>query len=117
MPSNDWTVGALYIPGGPGGFWTQPDGIGGLVYPQQVTGNSDQLSIKPYNELTGTYVFGCGHSVNQAQVYTDWDYETGMTVALVCCPMCSFCQRFISPASDAIGPSNAASLLNSIIFP
>jgi hypothetical protein len=52
MPTNDWAVGALYIPGGPGGFWQQPSGIGGLVYPQQVTGNSSILTTEPFNERT-----------------------------------------------------------------
>lgn len=117
MPTNDWQIGALYIPGGPGGFWTQPDGINGLVYPQQPTGNAELLSILPYNEKTGVYLFGCGHSVNQAQIFTDWDYDTGMTVAIIACPMCSFVQRTIEPASDAVGPSVAASLINAIIYP
>lgn len=117
MPANDWAIGALYIPGGPGGFWTQPDGIGTTVFPQQVQSNSNILTIEPFSELTGTYRFACGHSVNMVQVYTDVDYTDGESVALLACPMCSFVQRFIKPASAALGPGNAAYLLNSILYP
>jgi hypothetical protein len=115
---NTWSIGTFYIkPNGPNGYWTQPGGPGTTVFPQQVRANSDQLSIEPYSELTGTYMGSCNHSFNQCAVYTDWDYDTSMSVALICCPICSVVFRTIEPASDALGPSNAATLLNSILFP
>lgn len=118
MPANTWAIGALYIPnGGPGGFWTQPGGIGTTVYPMQVQANSNILSIEPFTEKSGTYIVGCGHSVNLMQVYTDVDYTDGESVAILACPMCSFVQRIIKPASAALGPSNDASLINSILYP
>jgi len=52
MPSNDYVVGALYLPGGPGGFWTQPGGVGTPVLPRQVTGGFELLTTEPFNELT-----------------------------------------------------------------
>lgn len=114
--ANDWAIGKLYIPnGGPGGFWKQPV-PGGLVYPQQVTGNASILTVLPFNEKTGTYVFGCGHSVDYVTVYTDYDFTIDETVALLACPMCSFVQRAISPASDALMGSQG-SLQNAILYP
>lgn len=119
MPANTWQIGTFYIqPNGPNGYWHQPGGPGTPVIPPlQVQANSELLSIEPFTEKTGVYIFGCGHSVNRAQIYTDWDYETEMTVALIACPMCSFVQRIIEPASDALGPGIAASLINSILYP
>lgn len=115
MATNDWKIGALYYPGGIGGFWQQPDGVGGLVYPQQVTGNSSILTTEPFNELTGTYVFACGHSANECMVVRDWNYETNMSVALLMCPLCSFVQRTIEPFEDAVY-GNTANLINSILY-
>jgi hypothetical protein len=116
MPVNDWAIGALYQPGGIGGFWIQPDGVGGLVYPQQVRANSNLLTTEPFTELTGVYMFGCGHSANECMVFRDYDYETGMSVALLCCPLCSFVQRTIEPFEDAVY-GNTANLLNSTLYP
>lgn len=113
----DWEIGALYIkPNGPGGYWTQPGGVGTTVFPQQVQANSNILTTEPFTELSGNYVFGCGHSQNMGTIYVDTDGD-GTLVALIACSLCSFVQRYISPASDALGPSTAASLQNAILFP
>lgn len=102
MPTNDWTIGLQYDPKWNNIAWSQPGGVGTRVFPQEVTGNSDQLSVKPYNELTGVYIFGCGHSANQCMVFQDWDYNTSMTVALICCPLCTFIQSRVEPYSEAL---------------
>jgi hypothetical protein len=117
MAVNDWQLGTLYVKGGLPGYFTQPGGPNTVVYPKQVQASSDYLSIKPFTEYTAQYLFGCEHAANEVMVFTDWDYDTNMSVALLCCPLCSFVQRTIEPASDAIGPSNAATLLNSILYP
>ena len=105
MPVNDWKLNALYLPGGPGGFWTQPV-PGGPVYPQQVQANSDILTTEPFSDLSGTDIGGCGHSFNSVTVYRDHDYETGLSVALITCPLCSFVLRRIEPFEKAIGGNN-----------
>jgi hypothetical protein len=110
----DWQLGALYIqPHGPDGNWTQPV-AGGLVYPQQPTGNSDILSILPFNALTGTYEFGCGHSGNYCTIYRDLNDE-GEPVAILACCQCSYVQRFL-PWDDAFIGS-VSYLQNAILFP
>jgi hypothetical protein len=116
MAVNDWTVGNLYpSPGGIGGFWKQPI-PGGLVYPQQVTANSDQLKIEPYCELTGQFMGSCGHSFNMCYVFREYDYTTNSSVALLCCSSCGCIQRTISPFEDAL-MGNSGALLNSVLFP
>jgi hypothetical protein len=116
MPANDWTIGNLYpAPGGIGGFWKQPV-PGGLVYPQQVRANSDQLSVEPYCELTGVFIGTCGHSFNAVYVVREFDYDTGSSVALLNCPLCGCIQRTIEPFEDAL-MGNAGSLQNATLFP
>ena len=116
MPTNDFQVGALYIPGGIPGYFTQPGGIGTQVFPAQVQASSDYFSTKPFTEYSGVYLFGCQHSANECMVFRDWDYETGMSVAILACPLCSYVQRTIEPFEDAV-MGNAGSLLNSILYP
>jgi len=115
MPSNDYVVGALYLPGGPGGFWTQPGGVGTPVLPRQVTGGFELLTTEPFNELTGAYIGICSHSFLYCTVYRDIDVNTGLSVAILTCPLCSCVQRTISPFEAAIGPESM--LLNAILYP
>jgi hypothetical protein len=110
--ANSWSLYNLYYPGGYGGFWRQPV-PGGLVYPQQPTGNFDLLSQVPFSEKTGQYNGSCGHSFNLVKVERDRDVTTGRSVALLCCPSCSTVQRTISPYEDAL----AGGLENAILYP
>ena len=113
MPVNDWTVGTLYNPNFNYIRWTQPGGPYSKVLPvTEVTGNSNLFTTKPFNELTGTYMQGCGHSVDQCSLQLDWDYANNVQVMLVLCPTCSYVNRVISPASLAYNP-----LTNAIIYP
>ena len=113
MPVNDWTVGTLYNPNFNYIRWTQPGGPYSKVLPvTQVTGNADLFTTKPFSELSGTYLFGCGHSVDQVMLQIDWDYQNSVQVALICCPTCSYLSRVISPASLAYNP-----LINAILTP
>lgn len=113
MATNDWIVGALYVPNYNNVAWSQPGGAGTPVYPQQVTGGFNLLATKPFNELTGQYIGVCGHSFNMCTVFRDIDVNTGESMALLCCPSCSCVQRTISPFSDAV--SNG--LQNAILYP
>lgn len=112
-----YEVGALYIqPNGPNGIWTQPGGVGTTVFPQQVQANSDILSIEPFSELTGTYMFGCGHSCNMCQIYKDVDTSDNVPVAILACAQCSYVQRIIKPWSDAFIGS-VSYLQNALLYP
>jgi len=66
--------------------WVQPGGPGTLVYPQQSQGQKSAL-----------YSLGCGHWVNTLEVFEEYDPDTGIQVALLCCPACSYIQQIISP--------------------
>lgn len=110
-----WQIGALYIPGGLPGYFTQPGGVGTQVFPAQVQASSDYLSIKPFSELSGVYFFGCQHSANEVMVFRDIHPDTKESVALLCCPLCSYLQRTITPYEDAL-MGNAGALLNSILY-
>lgn len=114
---NTWQLGTLYLPGGPGGFYYQPDGPFTTVLPQvQVQANSDILTTLAFTQLTGQFIAFCSHSFNSVTVYVDHNYETDMSVALLTCPICSAVLRVISPASDALY-GNTANLINSILYP
>lgn len=115
MP-NDWTVGALYDPGFNNVEWSQPGGPNTPVSPAQVTGGFDLLSIKPFNERTGQYIGVCNHSFNECFVFRDIDKDNGgVSVALLCCPICSCVQRTISPFEDAV--TTEGSLIFQILYP
>lgn len=115
--TNDWSLYNLYPPnGGIGGIWSQPVPEG-LVYPQQVTANSNLFTTLPFSELTGQYVGSCGHSFNACQVFREYDYENETSVALLCCGTCGCVQRTIAPFEAALVGSTPASLANQILFP
>jgi hypothetical protein len=118
MPANDWSLGTLYIqPNGKGGVWSQPGGPGTTVFPQQASSNVDYFSTAPFNELSGQYVFGCGHSANNCEVYRDYDYDNAISVAILACPLCSYAQRTIEPYEAATTGSSNAALANLILYP
>lgn len=102
MATNRWQVGALYPPGGLNNIaWRQPDGVGGLVYPQDVSGGG-YFEVTPFNERTSIFTVGCGHGVNSALVQREYDYNTNQSVALICCEKCGFVQATISPFENAL---------------
>lgn len=95
--ANSWQVGALYPPGGLNNIaWTQPGGIGTQVFPAQIVGGSYE-STEPFNERSGIFNCGCGHSQNQALIQREFDYDTNQSVALVCCPLCGFVSYTLTP--------------------
>lgn len=69
-------------------YWTQPGGPGTEVLPQQAPG--EQIAL---------FSFGCGHWFNNMEVVQESD-GMGGEVAYLICPLCSYIQRAIDPASD-----------------
>lgn len=65
-------------------LFSQPEGPGTLVYPQQSVG-----------EMNGTFACGCGHFFNDWMVYEQ--AVCGITSAILCCPMCTYIQQIITP--------------------
>ena len=112
MPANDWMVGEIYVKNYNGIPWSQPGGPFTPVFPQQVTGNSNLLSVTPFNELTGVYMGNCNHSFDQVVVFRDYDYTQSSSVALLSCPLCSTVQRVIEPYEAIQDP-----LINAVLYP
>lgn len=101
-PQNSWTVGRLYPPEGLHGIkWSQPGAPNSLVYPQQQTG-VDYFSTKPFSELSGLYSSPCGHFSNMPWIQREYDYNTGSSVALCCCPLCGLVVYTIEPFEAAL---------------
>jgi hypothetical protein len=48
----------------------------------------------------GLLFLGCGHRVNAPEVFRQFDPETGVQAALLCCPTCSFIIQIVEPADD-----------------
>lgn len=116
--TNDYIVGALYpLNGGKGGIWSQPDGPFSPVYPQQEFGNTDYFSTLSFNERTGAYVNVCSHSSNYVEVIREYDYENGISVALICCALCNAVDRVIVPFEAAVTGSSNYSLADAILYP
>jgi hypothetical protein len=103
MPQNNWAVGQLYPP--PNGLsnikWSQPGGPGTLVYPQQQSGGAYE-SIQPFNEFSGVFRSPCGHSMNEALVQREYDFENETSVALICCELCGYVVYTLAPFEAAL---------------
>jgi hypothetical protein len=109
MPMNDWQVGTLYDKKFNGIHWSQPGGPFTKVLPvTQVQANSNLLTTEPFTELTGTWMLGCGHSLDNLMLQLDYDHINRIQVMLVLCPTCSYVTRIFSPATDAYNPLTAA---------
>jgi hypothetical protein len=101
-------IGTLYNKGLVNGLlvWTQPGGPGSIVQPQppQVNPppnwkNSNWLPAFPYT-YQGLLNWGCGHWTNTAEIYTEFDDATDQVATLVCCPVCTYVQQIIEPATE-----------------
>jgi hypothetical protein len=100
--------GSLYIQNFQGVAWFQPNGVGTQVFPAQNVGNQYAFSPTPgmivWSENSGIWYFGCGHSVMEPMIFRDYDNMLGVSVAVICCPMCSFIQRYQSPYESIDDP-------------
>ncbi len=102
MPANTWTLGTLYYPQGPPPttYFTQPGGPFTQVFPTQK--NNQPWPEYPIpgliiNEYVPWWTPGCLHSVNYWLVIREFDVYSEQSVALICCPVCSYIQRVIMP--------------------
>ena len=44
--------------------------------------------------------FGCGHGADLPRIFKDYDTGTGLSAAVVCCPICSYIQKLIEPYTE-----------------
>ena|SRR5271154_6584399 len=101
---NDWQPGVQYSPTWNGVQWSQPGGPGTIVLPQQQNGPFVNYPV-PGNwfiELSGLWTVGCGHWVDFPLILQDYDCLTATSIALACCPLCSYVQYVISPYAQAV---------------
>ena len=95
--ANSWTIGTMYVrPNGPNGLFRQPGGPGTQVFPAQVTG-TDYFSTRPFSELSGQWVAGCGHFQDYPTLQNEYDEVSGKQVVLVLCSVCSWIQYSTTP--------------------
>lgn len=108
MPQNGWQLGTLYKKGG--AYFGAPNGLGfGFqqvggpftpVTPAQTVDPSSNIppfSSASTSQATGQFAYGCGHIVNNPEVWRDFDYETNMSCAVITCPLCSYINSLVEP--------------------
>jgi hypothetical protein len=113
MPSNRWQIGALYYDGYVNGqpFFVQPGGIGTAVFPTQK--NAAPWPEYPIpglviNEYVPIWAPPCGHAISFFKIIRDFDIYTNQSVALVCCSICAFVIRAITPYEEYLNPIQQA---------
>jgi len=90
----DFQVGQLYRNDGTTPQALQPGGIGTPVtMPAQTDG-----------EKLGLWVFGCGHFFINIDVFSV--SIGGVPSALLCCPVCLYIQRIVTPFTDIYNDAN-----------
>lgn len=102
----EFEVGQLYLGPDRNGLpvWSQPGGIGTLVYPQLPRrfpwfGSDPEGLYEWPMGYPAQYFAGCGHPLNCWEIYSYFDKYLDDIMALICCPMCSFIQE-IMPLSQ-----------------
>ena len=97
--AHEWVVGELYLGFNRNGLpvWTQPGGIGTLVYPQLPTEfptnyQGYQQSPMSYPAL---YYLGCGHPSNCLEIFEVYQPSLGTQAPLICCGQCSYIQQIL----------------------
>jgi hypothetical protein len=99
-------IGSLAVANYGGVQWSQPGGVGTQVFPAEQTGPFTAYPVvgQLWAENSGLWQFGCQHSVNMPLILKAYDPVNEVEVALICCVMCSFLQRIISPYSAIRDP-------------
>lgn len=99
----EFQVGQLYLGFNRNGLpvWSQPGGIGTLVFPQLPTQFPTQFQGYPQSVMSypALYYAGCGHPLNVWEIYSYYDPYVQDNMVLVTCPMCSYIQQ-IMPAAQ-----------------
>lgn len=109
------TIGSLYIPNYNNTPWSQPGGVGTTVFPQEklgVTWEEYPVPGQTWFEGGMLWSFGCGHWADFPVIFKDYDSNTSMSAAVICCPLCSYLNRLIEPYEEISNP-----LTNLIVIP
>lgn len=96
---NRWALGEMYGNGYVNGqpFFTQPGGPGTAVFPTEQNGQPWEAwpaaGVIPFIETGGAWFRpGCQHSIHYWKIIREFDYDTGLSVALVVCSTCQYVQ-------------------------
>jgi hypothetical protein len=100
MRPEEIVVGMLYLGPDRNGLpvWSQPGGIGTLVYPQLPNAfpwfggpaGGDGIYSWPAS-YPAQYFWPCGHPANTAEIYSFADiYNDNEVMAAIVCPLCSY---------------------------
>lgn len=112
---NRWTPGRMYFPGGPNGFFTQPGDPFTQVFPTQANAipwEAYPISGLILNEYNPWWSPSCQHATKVWRIIKEWDYDTNMSVALVCCNTCSMVQSYIEPFEEWLNPVERAIIVS-----
>lgn len=113
---NRWQVGVMYNQGLLNGvpFFTQPDGPGTAVFPTQQNGPWADYPIPGLviNEYSPWFAPGCGHAIKMWRIFQEVDYTTDTPVSLICCVICSYCQRVESLVGGAAADFDTQTVYN-----
>lgn len=92
-------IGALYIPNYHNIPWTQPGGVGTTVFPQQNTSPFGYPipGVNMQEPGQGLWTAGCGHWFDEFVVFRDFDNTNHSSMAVQCCPLCTFIRNIIEP--------------------
>jgi hypothetical protein len=92
-------IGTLYMKNFNSVPWSQPGGPNTVVFPQQQLGPWPNYPVQGqfFIEASGLWTVGCGHFVDYPYIFRDFDPCSGLSMALVACPMCSYVQYGLEP--------------------
>lgn len=100
-----FTLGALYQTNYHNIAWYQPGGPGTVVSPQQADGTPfsaypvpGQIFVEAGSAL---WRAGCGHGFDCFRIQRDFDTVTGLSAALILCPVCSYIINVLEPYESA----------------
>jgi hypothetical protein len=97
----------MYYGGLVGGqvFFTQPGGPGTQVFPTQKNAvpwtDWPAAGVMVINEYVPYWSPGCLHSIKVIKLIPEWDYVNNVSVMLLCCQVCSYIQRYLTPQEEA----------------
>ena len=95
-------VGQLYKGGLENGlpYWTQPGGVGTIVFPQLPRIFPSQNMGYPQTPMSypAMYYFGCNHPLNCPEIFQYYDPYLQNQMVAICCPMCSYVQQILTLA-------------------
>lgn len=87
-------------------FWYQADGPGTKVLPTEYVGPFTAYPIPGVvmSEYVPWWSPGCGHSCKDFAIVREFDYDTGLSCALICCNHCYYVQNIYEPFEEWLQP-------------